>query len=81
MWLTTEAPEYSGPVIMWGPPDRGLSICGAPFYQGVNAIAITLLLGVAFHAEKIAEAVLLYVFRIAFPASLLQRTGPNFYHP
>ena len=25
------------------------------------------------HAEKIAEAVLLYVFRIAFPASLLLR--------
>ena len=43
MWLTPEAPEYLRPVNMWGTPLEACEYVGHPFYQGVNAIVITLL--------------------------------------
>ena len=49
VWLTQKAGEYARPVNMQEPPDGGLWICVRhPFYQGVNAIVLILLLGIAW---------------------------------
>ena len=52
VWLSQKAREYARPVNMQEPPDGGLWICVRhPFYQGVNAIVVILLLGVDSDGE------------------------------
>ena len=50
-----------------GPTPSSFLTVTQSYYSKVTPIG-------ALHAEKIAEAVLLYVFRIAFPASLFSIT-------